>query len=375
MEEFTEAVTRIYIGRAVSASTVRFNRSVLRDLIEGVGVRTVGDLDGKAVDRFARLRPDLHINTRILRLETLHAILGRAKEAGLIESIPPFPETPEKELSRQDPARDDEIIKLMDYLRARIGPWEEHRFFVLVGSAAFAGLTLEEAKHLLVTDVYLDESRIHVERRESLKYDRHRVLRAPDVYIGGDFKEMLRRWLPRTIPPFVFPSTKVLGPWAVGRLGRSRSYPLAEASQGAGLTRKMTFPLLRRYYESRPRVVFPDALSAPPICSRPSVEIGEPDEPFSVLGEPKWVPSEVAYLGMKILLAEFPQRLSLKELEEKSGGRKVREALETIKFKDQAVCNLAIEFPGKGLHEGGRGYGILSWSELTERLSNRYVYK
>lgn len=242
-DAFADWVLRLYAPPLRRASTLAGMRRALADFRAATGVEDLDGVTTDAVARYVASRAALNANTTRAKLRYLRTAVNLARAEGWAGRGPNFGRLmPPAAPACRGHLDLDEVRRLLSHLRAhaRCG-WREHRLYALVATVAYTGLRKAEALHLEPRDVDLSAGLIHVvARRRPLKT----AAAAAPVPLPPELAAVLRPWLSRCGPGWVFPGVRRGGPWVHGSPGYRPVDRIREAGEAVGL-RGLTFHALR----------------------------------------------------------------------------------------------------------------------------------
>jgi integrase len=199
----------------------------LVDELDRPVVSTTADLTTDTVTRLVASLGDENRNTVRGKIGSLSAICSYALDEGWLDRAPRFARVRPR---KAPPIRERflpyaDMRRLLVHLRDRPGGWKARRDYALVGLASMTGMRFSEAIYMRCRDVSLSRRFVRVlPNVEPLKTERsHR-----DVPVCGELSAILREWIPRTGGDWLFPGSKLRGPWDGGNvedraLGRLQS--------------------------------------------------------------------------------------------------------------------------------------------------------
>ena len=254
--------------------------------------------------------------------------------------------------TKATPITPDEATRLMVHLLQGSETWDGHRLYAVVGTALLTGLRKGEVLNLRVDDCDLEGGSLRIPQRPL------------PCFLRAEAKVILAEWLPNVAgrTPWLFPGTKLMGPWIGGRPGEKPTQRLKKAARAVGLE-GVTFESLRRHHNqslegwllseefgttapptrfaegpqprppgpppTRPRTAYPTSVNKPvprplvkpvvewtPKVVEPQVPVvlfGPSDSPL-VLGKVKPPLSKIRYRVVKALLDAGPTGLSKSQL-------------------------------------------------------------
>jgi integrase len=284
----------------------------------------------------------------------------------------------------------DDVTQLMARLLENSATWEGHRLYALAGLALFTGLRRGQLLNLRIENINIHSSIISV----------HNIY--IPVVLSPEAKEILGRWLGRSDrgkSPFVFPGVLERGPWFGGTKKSKLHSQMRIAAEAAGIGRVSLDDLSRfsRLNHGRinlgetwramkgpdlcltgpqpgrsgplPKKPRPKTKSIPPIVpifsdwgadDSPAVEIQMPEGRVFIRGKDKGVLTPACLEVVLVLLAAWPEGLSLKEFGAKCKRSGWRQLLTNL-IKDQDWAS-AISFPGTGFPgKNSNFYRIKPW--------------
>lgn len=249
LRKFRSEILALYEPPMRAARTYQKMRLVLGRLLGLDGLKTTADLTPLTVARFCHEAPeDVGPNTLRGQLGYLSAACTYAVHRGWLKASP-FHFRKKADWVREGPkVRQthhpmDAIARVLAHLEAQATSWDGLRLWALVTVVAFTGLRRDEALRLRVEDVALDPGVLWIRPRRRLKT----TASAAPVPLADRAVEVLARWLPRCGSEWVFPHTRLTGPWTGGPIGGRPLDRVKAAAREVGV-RGFTFLSLRHSF-------------------------------------------------------------------------------------------------------------------------------
>ena len=240
---FADELESLYRPPLRAPATYRQVHQAMREFAALPGVTTSAHLSPGKVAVWIAAFPDRSPARWGSMLRTLAVAAKFGVKSGYLQHSP-FDFRPPSRWLRADATAPDrptvhrsaeEIARVLDLVDAEAaeGSWQAGRLQALVYCYAFTGLRKGEALHLERADIDLDRLVLIV--RPKPDWRPKTIASSARLPIADPLAAVLARWLPRTGCPWVFPGTKLRGPWTGGCPGTKPLDRIRSAGERAGV--------------------------------------------------------------------------------------------------------------------------------------------
>jgi len=244
-EQFVEEVLRPYVGKPSWPNV----QTLVRILVNQLGVRGFGDLTDELVRRLVRLRSGRAVGTLHKELRQLRPVCVRAVRCGWLDRVPVFPVTgPDVaafERRWQDGLTPEDVGRILgQYGRVPVS-WKARRERVAVALLTLGRLRHVEAWDLRRGDVDLAARVFRMRRREGSSDPR--LSSGPTIQIGDQLATILGDWLPDMRGDYVVSGVGGAVPWRINKRGKRPIQCIRRTARAAGVDKEVTFHSLRLF--------------------------------------------------------------------------------------------------------------------------------